>query len=67
MGMGPTAAASFLSCMWFPFPACGGNIPGSETPLASFLVEPSVCLKMAAGGFALPLQKYDLKGVQTWH
>lgn len=24
---------------------------------ASFLVEPSVCLKMAAGGFALPLQK----------
>ena len=68
MGMESTAAAS-------SFPACGsipafcGKVSGSETSLdiASFLVEPSVCLKMAAGGFALPLKKYDLKGVQTWH
>ena len=69
MGMGPTAAA-------YSFPV-RGSLSGLfvveflEVELirhiASFLVEPSVCLKMAAGGFALPLQKYDLKGVQTWH
>ena len=56
MGMGPTAAASFPFLCVVLFPACGGKVSGSETSLdiASFLVEPSVCLKMAAGGFALP-------------
>ena len=69
MGMESTAAASFLSCMWFPFPACGGKVSGSETSLdiASFLVEPSVACHGRRAVLLYHYKKYDQKGVQTWH
>lgn len=67
MGMEPTAAASFLSCMWFPFRPVVVTFPEVKTPLASFLVEPSVACHGRRAVLLYHYKKYELKGVQTWH
>ena len=58
MGMESTAAAYFLSCMWFPFRPVVVTFPEVELIRHSLLSCRAVrCLSWAAGGFTLPPNK----------